>query len=227
MTVLRRTLAVLPLGALAAAAAASPAGAAAVRTEPCVRYVAGQSTMTIIGAGFTPNGAVTLASVTRARPTPATFASGPVQPTGVFLKSTLPPAFSSPNRNVESFTLVAADNTNPAAPVLATTPFQVVRFGLTSHPEPRRPSSKVRYTARGFTPGKRVFIHFRFAGVTRRTVSLGIAKGPCGIASQRMRALPTKARYGRWTSYTDQSRTFSPTTRPAWRDSFTIFRRFS
>ena len=83
-----------------------------------------------------------------------------------------------------------------------------MRFGLTTKPSPKRPTSKVTYTARGFTTGKRVYIHFRFGGVTRRTVSLGVAKGPCGIASKRMRALPTKARYGQWTSYTNQSKTF-------------------
>ena len=226
MIVSRRALAVLPLGALAAAIAASPAGAAAIKTDACVRYVPGQQTMTTIGAAFTPNGSVTLATVTKANPTPSAFSSSLVQPTGVFLKTSLPPAFSSPSRNLESFTLIAADNTNPAAPILATTPFAVVRFGLTTKPAPRRPTSKVTYTARGFTTGKRVYIHFRFGGVTRRTVSLGIAKGPCGIASRRMRALPTKARYGQWTSYTDQSKRFSPKTRPAWKDSFTIFRRF-
>jgi len=41
-----------------------------------------------------------------------------------------------------------------------------------------------------------------------------------------MRALPTKARYGTWTRYTDQSKTFSVKTAPAWKDSFRIFRRF-
>ncbi len=225
MTVSRRALAVLPLGVAAAAAAASSAGAAAVKTDACVRYVAGQPTMTIIGADFTPNGTVTLAALSKARPALAPFASGRAQANGVFLQTVLPPPFSSPSRNLESFSLVAADNTNPAAPLLATTPFQVVRFGLTTNPTPRRPTSKVRYTARGFVTGKRVYIHFRFGGVTRRTVSLGVAKGPCGIASQRMRALPTKARYGQWTRYTDQSKTFSPSTRPGWKDSFTILRR--
>ena len=225
MTVSRRALAVLPLGALAAAAVASSAGAAAVRTDPCVRYVAGQPTMTIIGADFTPNGSVTLASLSKTKPTPATFASSTVQPTGVFLRTSLPPAFSSSARNLESFTLVAADNTNPAAPIRATTAFQVVRFGLTAKPAPRRPTTRVTYTARGFTPGKPVYIHFRFGAITRRTVSLGIAKGPCGIAARRMRALPTKARYGLWTSYTNQTKKFSARTRPAWKDSFTIFRR--
>ncbi len=226
MTVLRRVLVVLPVGALAAAAAAVPAGAATVRTDACVRYVAGQPTMSIIGTGFTANGFVTLSTITKARPAPAAFSSTPVLPNGGFLKTTLPPAFSSPNRNLETFGLVATDNANPAAPIIAATPFQVVRFGLTTSPAPRRPTSRVRYTARGFTAGRPVFIHFRFRGKTRRTVSLGIAKGPCGIASERMRALPTKALYGQWTTYTNQSRKFKATTRPAWKDSFTIYKRF-
>jgi hypothetical protein len=227
MTALRRALAVLAIGVLAAAATAAAAGAAAIKTDPCVRYVAGQPTMTVIGAGFTPNGFVSLATATKAHPTPAVFSSSPLEGTGAFLKSTTPPAFSSPTRNLESFTLIAADNANPAAPILALTAFQVVRFGLKTSPTPKRPTSTVTYTARGFTTGKPVYVHFRFRGVTRRTVSLGVAKGPCGIASKRMRALPTKALYGQWTTYTNQAKKFKATTRPAWKDSFTIFRRFS
>jgi len=153
MTVKRRALAVLPLGVLAAVAAASPAGAATVKTDECVRYVKDQPTMTILGTEFAPNAAVTLATVSKAKPAITPFSSGSAQPTGAFLHQTLPPPFSSPNRTLESFTLIAADNTNPAAPVVATTPFQVVRFGLGTKPEPRRPTTKVTYTARGFTPG--------------------------------------------------------------------------
>lgn len=226
MTVLRRALAVVSLSTLAGAVAATPSGAATIKTDPCVRYVAGQETMTVIGAGFTPNGLVSLATVTKAAPAPAAFSSSSVLGTGAFLKSTLPPPFSQPSRHLESFLLVATDSSNPAAPLLATTPFQVVRFGSTTSPSPQRPTSRVTYTARGFETGKRVFIHFRFGGETRRTVDLGVAKGPCGITSRRMRALPTKARYGVWTTYTDQVKRFSAKTRPAWKDSFTIFRRF-
>ncbi len=75
MTVLRRALAVLPIGVLATAAAAAPAGAAALKTDACVRYVAGQPTMNILGSGFTPNGFVTIGTATRAKPVPTTFTS--------------------------------------------------------------------------------------------------------------------------------------------------------
>ena len=221
MIVLRRALAVLPVSALVAAMAATPSGAATIQTDPCARYVAGQETMTIIGAGFTPNGLVSFSTITKAAPNPAAFTSSSVLGTGAFLKASTPPPFSTPTRNRESFLLVATDSTNPAAPLLATTPFEVVRFGSTTSPSPKRPTSKVTYVT-----GKHVYIHFRFAGKTRRTVDLGVARGPCGITSKRMRALPTKARYGVWTSYTDQSKKFSAKTRPAWKDSFTIFRRF-
>jgi hypothetical protein len=232
MTVLRRALAVTAVSAVIAAMAAAPSGAATIQTDPCARYVPAtatkpaQETMTIIGAGFTPNGFVSFSTITKAAPGPAPFSSSPVLPTGAFLKIATPPPFSSPTRNVESYLLVASDSSNPAAPLLTTTPFQVVRFGSTTSPSPKRPTSKVKYTARGFETGKHVYIHFRFAGKTRRTVDLGVAAGPCGITSKRMRALPTRARYGVWTTYTDQVKKFSAKTRPAWKDSFTIFRRF-
>jgi hypothetical protein len=226
MTILRRALAVLPVSALVAAMAASPSGAATIQTDPCARYVAGQETMTIIGAGFTPNGLVSFSTITKAAPNPAAFGSSTVLGTGAFLKATMPPPFSAPTRNRESFLLVATDSSNPAAPLLATTPFQVVRFGSTTSPAPKRPTSRVTYTARGFATGKHVYIHFRFGGKTRRTVDLGVARGPCGITSKRMRALPTKALYGVWTTYTNQAKRFSAKTLPAWKDSFTIFRRF-
>ena len=58
---------------------------------------------------------------------PTTFASSTVLANGAFLKTTLPPPFSAPTRNKESFTLVGVDTTNPT--VIATTPVQVVRLG--------------------------------------------------------------------------------------------------
>jgi hypothetical protein len=151
-----------------------------------VRYVAGQQTMTIIGADFTPNGSVVLSALSKAKPTPTIFASSQVQPTGIFLQSALPPAFSSPNRTLESFTLLASDSTNPAAPLLASFAFQVVRFGLTTKPAPKRPTSKVTYTAdRVLSRSIRIEVAITLRGFLGLTAKWLSANGAC-LASTEM-----------------------------------------
>lgn len=222
MPAVRRALAVLPVAVLAYAAPS--AQGAQVMTLPCVAYVAGERTMPVAGTGFTAGRSVTLYTSTPANPTPRILTSEPLDGIGGFRALTLPPPFTRFDDHLESFTLIAEDRSNPALPILATAPFQVVRFGMTRSPNPRRPSQRVKYTARGFAPGRRVYAHFRFAGKTRRTVSLGVAKAPCGITSRRMRALPTRPRRGVWRAYIDQSRRYSRTTRPQWVDSFRITR---
>lgn len=227
MSNVRRALAVLPIAGLTLVmgSTASAQGPATVQTDACVRYVAGQPTMTIIGSGFTPGSFVRLGTATKANPQPSIFTSTTALPTGAIFKQTTPPSFRPFNRTLQSFTLVAQELNNPAN--VAITPFQVARFGMTTSPAPRRPAQRVTYTARGFEPGKRVYIHFRFGGITRRSVSLGVATGPCGTATRKMRALPTKARFGNWTTYTNQAQKFSINTRPAWKGGFRIFRTFS
>jgi hypothetical protein len=222
MPAVRRALAVLTVAAIAMAA--SSAQAAQVKTLPCVPLISGQDTMPIVAAGFTPGGSTTIYTNTAANPTPRILTSGRFDALGAFATLTRPPSFTKLSGNLEAFNLIAEDKTNPAAPIVAVMPFQVVRFGITRRPSPKRPRQTVTYTARGFTPGRVVYAHFRFKGVTRRTVRLGVAEGPCGITSKRMRALPTKVRYGSWRAYIDQSRTFSAKTRPQWIDPFKITR---
>ena len=222
MSAVRRAFAVLPVAAVAMAAPS--AQAAEIKTLPCVPYVAGQQTMPVVALGFTPGGFATVYTNTTANPTPRILTSSRLDAAGGFQAATLPPPFAKTSDNLATFNLIAEDKANPAAPILATVPFQVVRFGMTRHPNPKRPRQKVTYTARGFVPGKPVYAHFRYKGTTRRTVSLGNAKGPCGITSKRMRALPTKVRYGAWRAYIDQTKKFSAATRPQWIDPFTITR---
>lgn len=225
MSVVRRALALLPVAALAVAAPS--AQGAAIQTLPCVPYIAGVQTMPIAAGGFVPNNFVEVSTNTAANVTPKILTSFRMDAAGSAKALTFPPSFTKVNGNLETFNLIATDNTNPAAPVVVASPFQVVRFGLTRSPTPKKPSSRVTVTARGFTPDKPVYAHFRFDGKTYRTVSLGIAKGPCGIAEKKMRALPTKSRYGTWKAYIDQTKRFSVSTRPQWIDSFRIFRTFS
>lgn len=223
MSAARRALAVLP--AAAVALAVPSAEAAEIRTIPCVPYIAGEQTMPVVAAGFAPGNFVTVYTNSTASPTPRILTSSRTDGIGGFQTATSPPPFTKYNGNIETFNLIARDDTNPALPVTTPpVPFQVVRFGLTRSPNPKRPRQKVTYTARGFVPGRTVYAHFRFGAVTRRTVSLGAAKGPCGIASKKMRALPTKVRYGSWRAYIDQSKSFSKSTRPQWIDPFTITR---
>lgn len=235
MPAVRRALAALPVALLAMAV--QSAQAAEVRTLPCIPYVAGQQTMPVAASGFTPNGLVTLYTSTANRPAPRILTAARLDALGGFLSvpagqaaagvtpHQLPPPFAPRNRNLQTFTLLAEDRSDPAAPILASSTFQVVRFGMTRSPSPKRPRQTVTYTARGFLPGRPVYAHFRFRGATRRTVGLGIAQGPCGITSRRMRALPTKVRYGTWRAYIDQSKRFSVKTRPQWIDPFVITRR--
>ncbi|HEV2786140.1 MAG TPA: hypothetical protein VGV67_07125 [Solirubrobacteraceae bacterium] len=215
---------------IAIAIAAPCARAAVVQTLPCVNYIpdsnapsGAKATMPVVASGFTPGRPVTLWT-TGAAATPLTVVSGQADANGVLKGLVTPPALSNAETNLESFALIAADPTNPslAAPPF---PFSVVRFGMTRSPAPERPSQRVKFTARGFEPGRRVYAHFRFRGRTRRTVSLGVAQGACGITSRRMRALPTKLRYGRWSVYVDQRERFSLKTRPQWIDPFQITRR--
>jgi hypothetical protein len=226
MSVAHRALAVLPVAVLAMAAPSANA-APTVTTQPCVPYIAGQKTMLLGVAGFAPNGFVEVNTASAASPTPRILTSFRVDGIGGFAEADFPPSFTKSNGNIEEFTLAATDKiTNPAAPLVAITKFQVVRFGLTRSPTPKKPSSRVTITARGFVPGKPVYVHFRFKGKTYRTVSLGNAEGVCGIAAKKMKALPTKTRYGTWKAYVDQTKKFSVSTRPQWIDSFRIYRTF-
>lgn len=220
----RAALAVLPV--VAVAAAATPAQAATITTVPCFPYVRGADTkLPIVATGFTP-GSFVRVYMSPANKPPAIATSTNADAAGAFGLQAFPPSFAPFNRNLQTFNLIGEDRTNPAAPIVGASTFQMARFGLTSSPSsPKRPKQKVKYTARGFTAGKPVYIHFRFGGKTRKTVKLGVAKGPCGIVSRRMSAVPTKVRYGDWRTYTNQSATSAGAT-PLWKDGFRLFKRF-
>lgn len=225
ITLPRRALALTATPAALAMAVAAPAGAAEVRIQPCVRYVAGQQTAPIVGAGFTPGGLVRL---TYTHPTlPGGMASAGLataNAAGSFETAVLGAPFTSRKTQMQNFGVTATDVTN--AGLTAAAPFQQVRFGATVFPNSGRTSRKVRYTTRGFQPGRNVYAHFRFGGKTRRTVKIGNPAGPCGIVARRMRLIPAERRFGEWSLYFDQSRTFSPGTRPQFQTSIFVRRVF-
>ena len=215
MLLSRRLLAASSAAALAAAAADAGAADAAptIATKiPCVANlgIGGARTLPVVGSGFSPHGDVALSTSTRSNPTPRSLASVRADANGNISSRVDPPALRSNSTTLQAFNLIAVEPANPANTATAT--FREVRFGFDARPSTGRPARRVTYTARGFLPGGAVYAHFRFRGRTRRDVKLGVAAGPCGIVSKKMRLLPTKTRFGRWTIYMDQSPTYSKST---------------
>jgi hypothetical protein len=227
MPVPRRVLTVLPaatLGLLGAMAAA--ATAATIQTLPCNvdTRVIGAKTVPLVGAGFTPGATVTIQTASAVAPTPTFLVSAQADAAGNFATTASPPLFNKFDTQEQAFSVVATDQTNPA--IVATAQFQQVRLGYVTDPANGRPTRRATHTVRGFPIGKEVWLHFRFAGKTRRNVSLGAAQAPCGKAERKMSLLPTRSRRGEWTVYVDQVRRFHAATKPQLKYSFVISRIF-
>lgn len=209
----RVRVAACALAIAAAGGAAAEANAATIAsTLPCVRNIGIPNALTLplVGTGFTPNSSVTIRTTTPSDPSPRTLTSIQADALGNLSKRIDPPPLRAVSTFEQAFTLTATDTANP--PNTATTNFRQVRFGFDAQPDTGRPTRKVTYTARGYLPGLPVFAHFRFGGITRRDVRLGVATQPCGIVTRRMRLLPTKTRFGTWTVYMDQDPKYSKRT---------------
>jgi hypothetical protein len=226
MTAPRRIL-VAATSAASVLAVAVPADAATVATLPCVPVVGGFSApanMPITGTGFTPGSLVTVRYATAVSPTPTYLTSATADPAGNFAAAAIPPLFAKFDTQLQTFGLSATDGTNPA--LVAVTQYKQVRVGYTTNPSTGRPTRQATHTVRGFPVGKSTYLHFRFQGKTKRNVKLGVTKAPCGIASKRMRLLPTRSHPGKWTVYADQARSYHKSTRPQLKYTFVISRTF-
>ena len=226
MTASRRILAAAT-SAAATLAVAAPAHAATVTTLPCIPVVSSLSSepnMPITGTGFTPGALVTIRYASVQSPTPTYLTSATADPAGNISVAAVAPIFAKFNTQLQTFGISATDGVNPA--LVAATQYKQVRVGYTTNPSTGRPTRSAVHTVRGFPVGVNVYLHFRFQGQTKRNVKVGKTTGPCGIASKRMRLLPTRSRPGTWTVYVDQSPQFHKTTRPQLKYSFVIRRTF-
>lgn len=221
----RRVLAAASAAALLGlGASAAPASAAAVNvTLGCIVFVNDYSApaIPVVGAGFTPYGSVTLLTSSDANPAPRLLGSTPTDGHGNFLTITGAAVFASKQTRHERFKLIASDGTS--SQIFAINEFRQVRLGYNRVPASGSPSRRVKHIARGFTPGATIYAHFRYHGKTRVTKRLGKARGPCGIVTRKMRALPVKrARLGLWKVYVDEHKRFSLDSRPQVRSTFKI-----
>jgi hypothetical protein len=214
------------LAAAAVLAGAAPAHAATVVTQPCVVSISSASlqNQAVTGTGFTPGALVTIRYASKQNPTPTYLTSTTADPAGNFSVATSPASFNKFDTQKQSFVLGASEDANPAN--AATTTYQQVRLGYRTNPSTGKPTRSALHTVRGFPPGKKTYLHFRFGGKTKRNVLLGTTSSPCGIVTKRMSLLPTKSHPGTWTVYVDQVPAYHKGTLQQLKYKFVISRTF-
>lgn len=206
----------LVLACCASAVIGPPAAdAATLTTSRCVAVVglSDVKNMPIAGSGYTPGDGVIVRYRSPYSLAPTFLTSLRADAAGDIAGLVSPPPFDTFATRSQSFELSSIDGFDPS--ITATSSFRQVRFGYTTKPAVGAPTRRALHTVRGFPVGRQTYLHFRFRGLTRRTVRIGRAASPCGTASRRMALLPVKALHaGLWTIYADQSATYARATRP-------------
>jgi hypothetical protein len=188
------------LAAAAALGATAPAahGASIAAQGSC--FVSSRP-VPIAGAGFTPGAFASLSG--------DAFGGAQADAAGNLVTAvTAPPATTIAPRTV---TVTASDGANAAN--TAATRFPVVRdLFITNAPVSGRPRQRTTWRFAGFQPGRPIYGHFRFDGVTRRNFRFGRATGPCGTLVRRAPRVPVGTlRSGAWILQVDQRRTYRRT----------------
>jgi hypothetical protein len=180
--------------------------------NPC--YVAATEAqreyVTISGQGFTPFAFVDiyLDDIHQTFPEP--------QPQVAFdgsLLGSVPAPFIDEGQR--TFTLRASER-DPSTNSAITTS-KVTRLSVEQSPSAAATSDLVRFRGRGFTNlGLPVYMHYVFAGKSKKTIQIGLPTGDCGLFSVRRKQFPfkTSPQVGVWTIQFDQSPKFDPKANP-------------
>ncbi len=121
---------------------------------------------------------------------------------------TLPP-FPAPfvRRGSEDFTVMLAEQNNPANTVTATT--KATRLGVRIRPRSARPSQRIRFHGRGFTGEQPVYAHYTRKGRQVARVRMVRRTGECGAWSARRQQFPMEEPTpGTWVVQFDQSKKY-------------------
>jgi hypothetical protein len=110
-----------------------------------------------------------------------------------------------------AFTVRVSQQDDPK--IYATGAAKVTRLSVEQSPSAAATSQRVRFKGRGFTTFDRpVYMHYVFAGKSKKTISLGLPEGDCGLFSVRRKQFPFKKspRVGVWTIQFDQEAKYNP-----------------
>lgn len=213
-----RPLVLAGLAAAGLTTTAASAQAATITTDrPC--YVE-QQPMAIAGTGWVPNARYSVK-------TDQLFAFGNADATGNWLSTTeTAPIVVERTTRPKTFTLTAQQD----GVDVATAPFDVVNLLVTLASTRGKPTSRTTWRFSGFNPGESIYVHVRRGGKTLANVRMGRGDSRCGRLTTKQRRLPgvssRRLRTGRYDLYMDNRRTFSPSKRPQYRSSISIFRTF-
>jgi hypothetical protein len=202
--------------------AAVPAGVAqaAVIKDLDNQCFIGGDTVPIEGSGFTAFAQVTI-TVNQGRSVITTADSA-----GQIRTSVKAPAATGDAVAPRSFTVTAADGSNPANVVPAISMFVTRTRPASNAPVEGNPNAVTTWEFANFKPGRWIYGHFRFKGTTQRTIRFGRAgEAPCGQLSVRARRVPVpRLHAGRWRLQIDQRKRYSIKTKPRFVVKFSLMR---
>ena len=197
------------LAALALPAAASAAPQLDQPLAPCYATTLDGGTpvgeaFTLPASGFTPNSLVDVA------------VDGDVIDTGLLTDAAgaLPGSTQYPAPYIANgqrdFTVTLTEQGNPANVVTTTAKTTALRVDV--KPKQARPSSRVRWTGRGFTASNgAIYAHYIYKGKSRKTVRMARRPGLCGTFTKKSPQIPVASPgLGRWLVRFDQHKKFAP-----------------
>jgi hypothetical protein len=182
----------------ASAAAESPPPSATLDTSyPC--YASGESVL-LSGAGFTPQGRVTLSASGQQ------LTTIDADPDGSFtVRVQTPGAFFGTTR----LRFTATDRAQPGLSDSATV--RIADTDVVVTPEVGSPSRPRRIRAWGFFGSDVVYAHVKRRGAARaRNIRLGKPRGACGVLDTQRRLFPHSPRPGAYTLQFDSLRRYYP-----------------
>jgi len=184
---------------LGVATLAAPAGAQAATlvkkpAKPCYGTA---DKVSLLGEGFTPRAQVDIGRDGRRIGRVTSNSVG-----AIAALATVPTI----RRDVQRSTYTATDQTDPS--LTASVPVRLSRLRVTVRPGDSRASQPRRIKARGFTTGKRLYVHI-VRGKSRRLVRVGRLKGACRTISAVRRIFGADAKLGTYRVQFDAFRRYS------------------
>ena len=202
----KQSIALLATAAAVLAAPAAASAQASLTVDPVDRCYREQSTVALVGEGFTPNAPVGFSrnGITLGDPIPAD-ASGQIN-----ANLTLPDLVSGQQR----LTYLATDGSNPA--VTAQIGLLVSATDVRVKPRHGAPNRRLTITGRGFTRagGRSLWAHIVRAGRparTARSLRVGRLHGACKTIKTRKRLFPAGAAAGGYHVQFDTFRRYEST----------------